>query len=75
MSLLYPNENKEVIKVESIQKGGIVCITFSSNNGKHGTDEILDEIEIESRILLNLLQERRRIFEILKDNFDKNNQQ
>lgn len=38
---------------------GSVQITFSCNGGKHGTDEIIDVIEINVLSLLNLLRENQ----------------
>lgn len=37
---------------------GTVRLTFSSDSGKFGTDEILDEIELPVNELLNILQNR-----------------
>mgnify|MGYP003655942979 CR=1 FL=1 len=49
------SENK--ITVEShVFSDGKIGITFISNGGKFGTDELLDEFELSAEQLLNILQ-------------------
>ena len=57
MGLLYPNEDKETIFCEVSGLSDLV-LGFTSNNGKHGTIEDLDEIEISANDLLSILQKR-----------------
>lgn len=57
MSLLYKDVKDIKYSVEIEQKDGKVKMVFSCNGGKFGTDEMLDEIEIEPKRLLEILQE------------------
>ena len=52
--MLY--KDKITHKVELTQKDGIAKLLFSCDGGKHGTDEVLDEIEIPVTELLAVLQ-------------------
>ena len=57
MSLLYKDAKDIKYSVEIKQEDGKVKMLFSCDGGKFGTDEILDEIEIEPKRLLEILQE------------------
>jgi len=56
MGALY-KESKEVktsVKIE--REGDIIKLLFTSDCGKHGTDEILDSFELTAEEILEVLQ-------------------
>ena len=57
MTLLYKDAEDIKYSVKIEQKDGKVKMLFSCDGGKFGTEEMLDEIEIEPKRLLEILQE------------------
>lgn len=58
MSLVYSGTNEINVTVTQGSKGKVHFL-FTSNCGKFGTDEILDEFEIDTLELLRKCQEDR----------------
>lgn len=50
------DNNYPTVMVEITQSNGKIKMLFSSDCGKHGTNEILDEITISPEDLLRILQ-------------------
>jgi len=49
------SDNKIGVEIKNFE-GGNVELTFISNGGKFGADELLDEFELSAEKLLNILQ-------------------
>ncbi len=56
MSLLYPNEGKTTLSVEITKLADRVNFYFTSDCGKFGTDECIDDIDVTIEELLSALQ-------------------
>ena len=57
MSLLYKKLEDTTTSVDIKQENGSIEMTFWSDCGKHGTDEILDIHDMTPEKLLEILQE------------------
>lgn len=55
-SLLYKDPDKVTISVNIERKGNKIELLFSSDCGKHGTDELLDGYSLTPARLLEILQ-------------------
>lgn len=59
MSPLYKNKDEQKISVEfNWIDEDMVELLFTSDCGKHGTDELLDSYKLTAERLLSILQER-----------------
>ncbi len=56
MSTLYKDEKDVEISVEVRQSGGNINLLFTADCGKFGTDEIIDEIDITPKELLESIR-------------------
>jgi hypothetical protein len=63
MSLLYKDKKDMTTFVEIENINGVVKLEFSSDCGKFGTDEILDEYTLTPERLLEILQEHENYTE------------
>ena len=65
MSLLYPNEGKSVLSVEiTMPTKESVNFLFTSDCGKFGCDEIMDERTISINELLEVLRDNEESDEL-----------
>lgn len=59
MSLLYKDKKDQKISVEFKSFiDGTIEVIFTSDCGKHGTDELIDSYKLTTERLLSILQER-----------------
>lgn len=61
--MLYKDKKDQTIEVDIKELDGKINFLFSSDCGKFGTDEILDEYILTPERLLQILQERGDITE------------
>jgi len=55
MALLYKDKEDVKISVKVTEKDGSINLLFTSDCGKHGMDEIIDEYDLNPEQLFNML--------------------